>query len=65
MGLFLELTDRNGLILRGKAIDVLNWSMLAHEWLPIERGLNTWLDPWNFDNEGKQVKELSFDIEKL
>ncbi|MEM8540345.1 MAG: GNAT family protein [Pseudomonadota bacterium] len=38
--------------------DTAWYSMLNHEWLVVKSAFEAWLDPSNFDSEGKQIQSL-------
>jgi hypothetical protein len=46
-------------IVKGQNRDTAWFSILDHEWPPLRASFETWLDPANFDADGKQRQSLS------
>lgn len=44
---------------KGANWDTAVYSILDHEWPAIDRRLSAWLDPANFDAEGRQIRPLA------
>ena len=59
LGFTFEGIFRQHMIVKGKNRDTAWFSMLDTEWEDRKRAFETWLDPANFDAEGKQKSALS------
>lgn len=46
------------LIYKGRNRDTAWYSILDRDWPPVQRAFETWLDPSNFDNDGRQKHKL-------
>jgi hypothetical protein len=46
------------MIIKGRFRDTAWFSMTDDEWPAAKRGLETWLDDSNFDENGKQIRAL-------
>jgi hypothetical protein len=46
------------MILKGRNRDTAWFSMLDREWLARKQAFEAWLDPQNFDDEGRQRRSL-------
>jgi RimJ/RimL family protein N-acetyltransferase len=53
-----EGTLRQTMWTKGRSWDSVVYSILDHEWPQIERRLEAWLNPANFDADGRQLKPL-------
>ncbi|RST83113.1 N-acetyltransferase [Aquibium carbonis] len=42
----------------GRSADVAVYTILAQEWPPIRDAYRAWLEPSNFDSEGRQIRRL-------
>ncbi len=49
---------RQHLIVKGRNRDTAWFSMMDHEWPALRTAFESWLDPSNFDGEGRQIKRL-------
>ncbi|KAJ3460746.1 hypothetical protein MRS44_011613 [Fusarium solani] len=58
LGFTYEGTFRQHMIAKGRNRDTAWYSMLDGEWPTAKRGFEQWLDPSNFDTEGKQKRKL-------
>jgi len=58
-GFTFEGIFRQHRIVKGKNRDTAWFSLLDSEWPANERAMRTWLDPSNFDEDGRQVRSLS------
>jgi len=58
-GFTYEGVFRNDMIVKGRNRDTAWFSMIDREWPAIRTGFQTWLDPDNFDADGKQRSKLS------
>ena len=58
LGYVHEGTWRNHMIDRGQSRDSDWLSMIDDDWPIINAALEQWLDPKNFDGDGKQIKKL-------
>ncbi|KAI1098619.1 putative acetyltransferase, GNAT family [Jackrogersella minutella] len=58
LGFVFEGLFRKHMIAKGRNRDTAWFSMIDDEWLGIKQALEAWLDPSNFDSEGKQKKRL-------
>jgi hypothetical protein len=47
------------LVIKGKSRDSAWFSMLDSEWPARKRAFEAWLEPANFDTEGRQRRSLS------
>jgi RimJ/RimL family protein N-acetyltransferase len=59
-GFTFEGVFRQHMIVKGENRDTAWYSMLDSEWPSRKAGFEAWLDPANFDTEGKQKEKLSF-----
>jgi RimJ/RimL family protein N-acetyltransferase len=59
LGFTFEGIFRQHMIVKGKNRDTAWFSMLDTEWEDRKRAFETWLDPANFDAEGKQKSALN------
>ena len=57
-GFRYEGTFRQHMIVKGRNRDTAWFSMLDHEWPRVKQGFEAWLDPANFDAEGRQKVSL-------
>ena len=58
LGFLYEGTFRQAQITRGRNRDTAWFSILDHEWPAIRARFQAWLDPANFDAEGRQMTPL-------
>lgn len=58
-GFSFEGTTRRDNIFGGHYIDLHIFSMLDYEWPATKKAMIGWLDPSNFDEQGKQKKPIS------
>ncbi|KAI2463633.1 putative acetyltransferase, GNAT family [Annulohypoxylon bovei var. microspora] len=58
LGFTFEGLFRKHMIAKGRSRDTAWFSMVDDEWPSIKQALEAWLDPSNFDSEGKQRKRL-------
>jgi RimJ/RimL family protein N-acetyltransferase len=59
LGFRFEGTFRNHLVSKGRSRDTSWLSITDEEWPGIRAGLESWLDPENFDAAGRQRQPLS------
>ena len=59
-GFTYEGVFRQHMIIKGESRDTAWFSMLDGEWPNRKAGFEAWLDPANFDADGRQIKKLSF-----
>lgn len=57
-GFTFEGVFRNHLIVKGRNRDTSWFAMIDEDWPTIRRALEEWLDPANFDSEGRQRRRL-------
>ena len=58
-GFTFEGIFRNHMIVRGRNRDTAWYSITFEEWPAIKAGFEAWLDPANFDADGRQVRTLA------
>ncbi len=58
-GFTFESVFRNHMVVRGRNRDTAWYSITAEEWPAIRAGFEAWLDPANFDAEGRQILTLA------
>lgn len=58
LGFRYEGVFRNDLVMKGRNRDTAWFSITAEEWPGIRHALEAWLDPSNFDRDGRQRKRL-------
>ncbi len=58
-GFTYEGTFRQHMVVKGRNRDTAWFSMLDHEWPAIRARFEAWLDPDNFDEDGRQKRQLS------
>lgn len=58
-GFAFEGIFRQHMVVKGRSRDTAWFAMLDHEWPPRKRAFEAWLDPANFDAEGRQLRPLS------
>ena len=58
MGFTFEGVQEYHYIVKGRNRDTAWFSILDHEWPALRANFETWLDPANFDDEGKQRRSL-------
>ncbi|KAH8807514.1 acyl-CoA N-acyltransferase [Xylogone sp. PMI_703] len=58
LGFTHEGIFRKHMIIKGKWRDTAWYSITADEWPAVKRGFEAWLDPENFDKEGRQLRGL-------
>jgi RimJ/RimL family protein N-acetyltransferase len=59
LGFSYEGIFRQALVYKGRSRDTAWYAMIDSEWPELERAFQRWLDPGNFDTQGKQVARLS------
>jgi len=59
LGFRFEGTFRNAMVIKGRNRDTSWLSITDEEWPGIRRALERWLDPGNFDAQGRQVTGLT------
>ncbi|MEM9779449.1 MAG: GNAT family protein [Pseudomonadota bacterium] len=59
LGFSYEGTHRQAIIIKDHNRDTAWFSILDREWPPLRAAFETWLDPANFDTEGRQKRALS------
>ena len=57
-GMTAEGVHRQVMVVKGENRDTAWFSMLDHEWPRCGEALRLWLDPANFDEEGRQIRRL-------
>lgn len=57
-GFSFEGVFRNHLIVKGRNRDTAWFAMIDEDWPTIRRAFEEWLDPANFDSEGRQKRRL-------
>jgi RimJ/RimL family protein N-acetyltransferase len=58
LGFRFEGIFRQHMVIKDRNRDTAWFAMLDHEWPARKRAFENWLDPGNFDNEGRQKKKL-------
>ena len=58
-GFTYEGTFRQHMVMRGRNRDTAWYALLDHEWPALRAGLEAWLEPGNFDVDGRQRRSLS------
>jgi RimJ/RimL family protein N-acetyltransferase len=58
LGFAYEGTFRNHMVVKGRNRDTAWFSIVDRDWPAIRAALDAWLDPSNFDAEGRQVRRL-------
>lgn len=59
LGFVYEGTFRNHMVVKGRNRDTAWFSVTATEWPALRAALERWLDPANFDAEGRQRRPLA------
>ncbi len=59
LGFTYEGTFRQASITKGRNRDTAWFSILDHEWPALREAFDAWLDPANFDGDGRQIRSLS------
>ncbi|MCQ0989754.1 GNAT family N-acetyltransferase [Jiella marina] len=59
-GFSFEGVFRQHMVVKGENRDTAWFSMLDGEWPRLKAGFEAWLDPGNFDHEGRQRERLRF-----
>lgn len=59
LGFTYEGTFRQAMIVKGLNRDTAWYSVVDSEWPSLERAFEAWLDPANFDDEGRQKRRLA------
>lgn len=57
-GFAFEGIFRQHMIVKGENRDTAWFAMLDRDWPRIDKALEVWLDPANFDREGRQIRRL-------
>lgn len=58
LGFMFEGVFRQHMIVKGESRDTAWFAMLDQEWPAIKQRLEQWLDPANFDAQGRQIRRL-------
>jgi RimJ/RimL family protein N-acetyltransferase len=58
-GFVFEGIFRQHYIVKGRNRDTAWYSIINTEWRPVRDGFEKWLDPANFDREGRQITPLN------
>lgn len=58
-GFTYEGTFRNHLVVRDRNRDTAWFSIIAEEWPTVKAAFEAWLDPSNFDADGRQKRDLA------
>jgi len=58
-GFTYEGTFRQHMVVKGRNRDTAWFSMLDHEWPAVQAGFEAWLEPDNFDDDGRQRASLA------
>ena len=58
LGFTYEGTFRQATMYKGRNRDTAWYSILDREWPAAKAGFEAWLDPANFDDEGRQIRSL-------
>jgi len=59
LGFTYEGTFRQAMIVKGRNRDTAWYSVIDTEWPALKRAFEAWLDPANFDAEGRQKQRLA------
>ena len=59
LGLSFEGVFRQALIVKGRNRDTAWFAAIDAEWPALRQAFETWLDPANFDGEGRQRQRLT------
>jgi RimJ/RimL family protein N-acetyltransferase len=59
LGFSYEGLFRRAVIIKGRTRDTTWYAMIGEEWPRLKRAYETWLDPANFDADGRQKQALS------
>ena len=59
LGMSFEGVFRQATVYKGRSRDTAWYSVLDHEWPALERAFVHWLDPTNFNDQGRQQVRLS------
>jgi RimJ/RimL family protein N-acetyltransferase len=59
LGFRYEGLFRQAVVYKGRSRDTAWFSVIDSEWPALRRGFERWLDPHNFDSEGRQRASLS------
>jgi len=59
LGFSYEGIFRQAIVYRGRSRDTAWYAMIDSEWAELDQAFQRWLDPANFDAQGKQRKRLS------
>jgi RimJ/RimL family protein N-acetyltransferase len=59
LGFTFEGIFRQHMVIKGENRDTAWFSMLDHEWPARKRAVEAWLNPANFDEEGRQRQSLT------
>ena len=57
-GMTAEGVHRQLMVIKGENRDTAWYSLLDYEWPKVGEAMRLWLDPSNFDNDGRQIKRL-------
>ena len=58
LGFTFEGIHRQANVFKGRSRDTAWFSILDSEWPALKKGFQTWLDPNNFDGQGRQIRKL-------
>ncbi len=59
LGFTYEGTFRQAVVVKGRNRDTAWFSVIDGEWARVKTGFEAWLDPGNFDADGRQKRSLS------
>ena len=59
LGLCYEGLFRQAVVYKGRSRDTAWFSVIDSKWPALRQGFERWLDPANFDSEGRQRASLS------
>lgn len=59
LGFQFEGVFRNAVVTRGRRRDTAWYAVIVEDWAVVRARLEAWLEPANFDAEGRQIKALS------
>ncbi len=58
-GFYYEGTFRQATMYKGRNRDTAWFAVIDKDWTPLKSAYDAWLDPTNFDEDGRQIKRLS------
>ena len=59
LGFTFECVFRNAVVVKGRSRDTAWFSITDADWPRARAGFAAWLDPTNFDAEGRQIRGLA------